>query len=271
MNNVRHLDQHEASMTPDSNAVLPQPERSADALATEVVWQRAPRYSDQPTSWRTRLFGISGVTTITLLILGGAMITWHTFTAPPAPPTLSVFDVAPPAAPPEPPSEIPPGPEKVEHEKLLPRPEMPRAEPPLIQLPSLSPLALQLPEEAPDPGPPIERATAPERKPAPSAPKQSTAKPTWEGAVLAALNKAKRYPREASSRRQQGVPYIRFLMDRDGKVLSSRLERSSGFAVLDDEAVSLPRRAAPLPKPPDDVVGNTIELVVPVEFFMRAR
>jgi protein TonB len=75
----------------------------------------------------------------------------------------------------------------------------------------------------------------------------------------------------AMARRQQGVPYIRFVMDRDGKVLSSRLERSSGFPDLDREAVSLPKRASPLPKPPDNKRGDTLELVVPVEFFLRAR
>ena len=89
--------------------------------------------------------------------------------------------------------------------------------------------------------------------------------------VLGALNKAKRYPRDAQRGRQQGVPYIRFVMDREGRVLSVRLERSSGFAALDNEAVNLPRRAAPLPKPPEDVRPgeSTIELVVPVEFFIR--
>lgn len=86
--------------------------------------------------------------------------------------------------------------------------------------------------------------------------------------MLGALNKVKRYPREASFRRQQGVPYIRFVMNREGSVLSVRLERSSGIRSLDGEAVSLPRRAEPFPKPPEDVVGETIELVVPVEFFM---
>jgi protein TonB len=85
------------------------------------------------------------------------------------------------------------------------------------------------------------------------------------------LNKAKRYPRDAQFNRQQGVPYIRFVMNRDGKVLSVRLERSSGFRALDDEAVALPKRAQPLPKPPDNLPGDTIELVVPVEFFLSTR
>ncbi|PNU03051.1 energy transducer TonB [Novosphingobium guangzhouense] len=74
----------------------------------------------------------------------------------------------------------------------------------------------------------------------PPGPKQfqkvSDAKPTWEGQVLAALNKVKRYPREASFRHQQGVPYIRFVMSGEGRVLSVRLERSSGIRSLDDQS-----------------------------------
>lgn len=58
-------------------------------------------------------------------------------------------------------------------------------------------------------------------------------------------------------------------MDRNGSAISVRLERSSGAAALDDEALSLPRRAQPLPTPPKEVAGDAIELVVPVEFHIR--
>jgi protein TonB len=87
--------------------------------------------------------------------------------------------------------------------------------------------------------------------------------------VLGALNKVRRYPREARFARQQGVPYIRFTMDREGRIQSVQLDRSSGVRSLDQEALALPRRAQPLPAPPLEVKGVTIELVVPVEFFMR--
>jgi protein TonB len=231
------------------------------------AWQPSTRYADQPMSWSTRLFGMGGVTAIVLAIVGGALFTWRTYTAPPAVPTLSVFDVAPPAALPEPPSEIPPGPDR--KERPLPVPDRPKIEPPEIQLPSVNPLPHPVVQPVPDPGPTIERTTTPEHQPAPPAPQQSIAKPTWEGMVLAALNKAKRYPREAQRARQQGVPYIRFVMDREGRVLSVSLERSSGVEILDKEALGLPKRASPLPKPPVGVGAETIELVVPVEFFLR--
>lgn len=254
------------SHSPDGRHSIARP-----ALPSEPVWQSSTRYSDQPMNWGTRLFGMGGVALIALLIVAGAFITWRTYNAPPPAPILSVFDVAPPAAPPEPPSEIPPGPEQVEKQKSLPVPERPKIEPPQIRIPSDKPLTLPAPEPVPDTGPLVKDTTAPEAKPAPPAPQVSNATPTWEGMVLAALNKKKRYPRDAQFNRQQGAPWIRFTMDREGKVLSSILERSSGFRSLDEEAVALPKRAQPLPKPPEAMPGDPIELVVPVEFFVRAR
>jgi len=234
------------------------------------AWQSSTRYADQPMSLQTRLFGLGGVGLVALAIVGGALFTWNTYRVAKTPTTLSVFDVAPPAAPPEPQREIPPGPEKIQKEKDRPDLARPKIEPPEVQLPSIIPMPAPVAKPIPDPGPPVDRTTAPETRPAPPAPQVSDSKPTWEGLVLGALNKAKRYPRDAQLRRQQGVPYIRFVMDRNGKVLSSRLEHSSGHGALDDEAVALPKRAQPLPKPPDDVRPGeaNIELVVPVEFFL---
>lgn len=136
----------------------------------------------------------------------------------------------------------------------------------------IAPIAAPVPVVTPrpaDPGPVEPETAAPKTVAAP--PAASNAPDTWEGKVLAQLNKHRRYPRMAMARREQGVPYIRFVMDREGRVLSATLERSSGFPNLDREAVALPKRAQPLPKPPDDMRSGqaTIEMVVPVEYFLR--
>ncbi|WP_395396197.1 TonB family protein (plasmid) [Novosphingobium sp. BL-8A] len=239
------------------------------ALKTPASRQPATRYSDQPLSTGTRLFGLAGVALIVMAIAGVALFSWTVFHAPTEPARLSVFNVAPPAALPEPASGQPPGLEQIKKERLEPAPDRPKLPPVEIQLPTASPSPVPVVHPVVDPGPTVEDATAPEAKTEAPAEQPSTAKPTWQGLVQSALNKVKRYPRQAAVFRQQGVPYIRFVMDRDGKVLSSHIERSSGFRALDDEAISLPKRAQPLPKPPDDMKGATIELVVPVEFFMR--
>lgn len=263
-------------MTFDSEAIE---QRSSFASADHMVaegrvlvaapdWRPSTRYVDQPTSLSTRLSGIGGVGLIALGVAACILVTWSTYQAVAEKTTLSVFEVEPPAAPPEPQSEIPPGPEQVQME-TPPQVQMPEMVPPEILIPTSNPLPVPPPKPAPEPAPPIEQTTAPEVRPAPPAQKASNAKPTWEGQVLAALNKVKRYPRDASFRRQQGVPYIRFSMNREGRVVSVKLERSSGFKSLDDEALSVAKRAQPLPKPPEEVKGDTIELVVPIEFFMR--
>jgi protein TonB len=179
-----------------------------------------------------------------------------------------MIDMAPLGSPPIPPAEQLPGPKQIKTE--MPRPKVvedpvktPLAVNPAVAMPVRPP---ELPREENIPAP---QTTAPPARPLPPAPVPSNAAPTWQGLVLERLHKFRRYPPMAQSRREQGVPYIRFVMDRDGRILSSRLERSSGFAALDQEAVSLPRRTQPLPKPPAEVPGATIELVVPVEFFLR--
>lgn len=227
------------------------------------------RYADQSTPLGTRLVGLGGTAGVCIVVLACLFLTWRTYVAPPQPPMISAFNVAPPAAPPEPVREVPPGPEKVRKEKQVADPVRTEIEPPRIMIapPAAMPVAIARPSV--DPGPPVKDTTAPESKPAPPAPQVSSGKPTWQGLVLGALDKVKRYPRAAHFARQQGVPYLRFVMDRQGRVLSARLERSSGHRALDEEALALPKRAQPLPRPPEDVPGDTLELVVPVEFFMR--
>ncbi len=82
--------------------------------------------------------------------------------------------------------------------------------------------------------------------------------PTWRGLLMGRLEQAKRYPDLARYRHQQGIAYLRFTIDRDGKVLSARIEKSSGYDLLDQETLALIQRAQPLPKPPPDVPGDPI-------------
>ena len=89
-------------------------------------------------------------------------------------------------------------------------------------------------------------------------------------AVLGAhLERYKEYPRRARRLRREGVVELRFVMDRSGKVLDYEILHSSGEPSLDDAAREMIERAQPLPKPPDDVPGAELELVVPVDFSLR--
>ena len=89
-------------------------------------------------------------------------------------------------------------------------------------------------------------------------------------AVLQAwLERHKEYPSRAQRRRQEGTALLYFVMDRDGWVIEYRLEQSSGHDLLDREVAAMIERAQPLPRMPDDIRPSRLELVVPVQFFLR--
>jgi protein TonB len=95
------------------------------------------------------------------------------------------------------------------------------------------------------------------------------AKDDYFGRLLAWLERHKRYPSEARSKRNQGTAMVWFVMDRQGRVQNCRLHKSSGFPVLDEAAVKMVERASPLPAMPKELPDQTLEVVVPVEFYIR--
>lgn len=88
----------------------------------------------------------------------------------------------------------------------------------------------------------------------------------WQSRLMAHLERRKRYPSGARSRREEGIAYVRFRIDDGGNVLSASLARSSGFPELDNEVVDMVRRASPVPAPPPGV-NKTI--TAPVKFTVR--
>jgi protein TonB len=85
--------------------------------------------------------------------------------------------------------------------------------------------------------------------------------------LVARLAKVQRYP--AQARGAQGVVSLAFTIDRHGGVVSSKIVKSSGSAILDAEALDLIKRAAPLPPPPADVADSDLSFVVPIRFAAR--
>jgi len=98
---------------------------------------------------------------------------------------------------------------------------------------------------------------------------QAEAKQRWQMQLSAHLERRKRYPRMAKLKRQQGVPWVKFTMDREGQVIAVSLFRASGVSSLDKEVLTLVKRAEPLPLPPDEITGTTLTLTLPVEFFIN--
>ena len=91
----------------------------------------------------------------------------------------------------------------------------------------------------------------------------------WQSRLLARLERYKRYPDAAQARGEHGTALLAFSIDHRGGVHGVRIMRSSGSTSLDRAALMLPRRAAPLPPPPDGLRGRRIPIVVPIRYDIR--
>lgn len=65
--------------------------------------------------------------------------------------------------------------------------------------------------------------------------------------IRARIERAKRYPLMARRMNLEGVSHVRFAIDASGQPQGLALKSSSGSSVLDEEALSTIRRAAPFP------------------------
>lgn len=238
-----------------------------------------------------------------------AIVNWRDIQIDPAEAAGAIFvDLAPEAtSAPALDYPLPPGPQQVQAEAAPPPPEKPlertqeekpeevaQAEPTEETLPELptiqnAEVVLQtpVPKLPPEPprieatAPPAPETTAPQPTAAPlatvtAAPtasvpnaRTSNALPQWSSRIAVLLERHKRYPATARSRREEGITRVAFVLDRQGRVLSSRIDQTSGVAELDQEALDLLRRAQPFPALPADVEGAQVSLTVPIKFALR--
>ncbi|MGE6694271.1 TonB family protein [Sphingobium limneticum] len=226
------------------------------------------RYCDRPADWRTRLLGVSGTGAIFALTLGCAMLSWHLTPMLASPNEPLVVTLQPLAAPPEPVEEVPDGPRQIE--RKVQKPQEQRTQPTDLHIlhPTQSVMNVPTPTEQAKAAETVPETTAPQSRPAPPDRQvNSNQEATWEAQLLAHLEKYRRYPPAAKSRRDEGITYVTFRMSRTGTLLSSRIMRSSGSVLLDRAALDMLKRAQPLPAIPADK-KDPLELSVPVEFFV---
>lgn len=222
-----------------------------------------------------------------------AVMNWPASAAKDAgePMAAMMIELAPmPTAPPAPSMAAPPG-EIQEEIQPMPEPELqPEITELLPEIPEVAKTEAILPPE-PEP---VEETVDPEQEELPeqqeqapvvmeappdklaAAPKQGAVSLTpshvtvsWQSVLLGHLESHKRYPRESRRRRQEAIVYVRVQINRDGTVIDYRLEQPSKYEPLNQESLALITRAQPLPAPPENVEGETIEFVVPVEFSLR--
>lgn len=93
--------------------------------------------------------------------------------------------------------------------------------------------------------------------------------PDYIALLQAWLEKHKKYPRKAQRRRQQGTTELYIKMNRMGNVLDYYVVTSSGFKSLDQEVEKMIQRAQPLPPLPKEINKGLLEIIVPVQFYLR--
>ena len=212
--------------------------------------------------------------------LATVVIHWHEFDDPDDPAAALVIDLAPmPVAPTNMQSDVQPEPEvepqkQVEHlEELEEKPEIVPEVKSEFEIPKPVPETRPPPPEETPVTPPPQAPTVGEA-PVAAAPSQgrlstsnSNAVPAWKRQVVNLLERNKRYPAVARQRGERGTTEISFSLDRQGRVVSSRIVRSSGSAALDQATLDLVSRVQPFPVPPSEMAG--IELTVPIRFMMN--
>ena len=75
----------------------------------------------------------------------------------------------------------------------------------------------------------------------------------FTGPIRASIERSIRYPLPARKRKIEGTVLVAFDINAAGSPLNIRVIKSSGHAILDDEAASAIRRAAPLPHLSGDI------------------
>lgn len=210
--------------------------------------------------------------------------------APVAPPSQPEAEVAPeepaPAMPiepepavalPDPPPDPLPDPLPEPVLSLEPAPAPPRAKPRMERaapqpLPA-APVASSAPAEHAPAGPsPLASAapvaTQPIAPPSAAAPVPAENPPglSYGAVLLRWLERYREYPRAARLRRIEGVVVLRLTIERSGRLAEAAVAESSGSPLLDDAALAMARRAAPMPPLPRGGGVERVVMLVPIAF-----
>lgn len=205
--------------------------------------------------------------------LVATLTTWHERLAGDEGTEAIVVDLAPFTRPPtESRNDLAPGPEQ-QQSTATPEQQLPKTEEkPEEKTPELPPVPnadVQLPVET-KPEKPVEQSSLPAPATSPPKPRPSAAQiASWHRKIALQVERHKGYPAAARALHETGIAELAFTLDRSGRVVTSRVVRSSGFASLDQETIDTVRRAQPFPPPPSNMEGQTFDFTVPIRFNIR--
>lgn len=103
-------------------------------------------------------------------------------------------------------------------------------------------------DEAPGQGPPVQTIAE------------------WRRELQLHFARFRKFPAEALMNRLEGTTLVFVTVCRNGRVQQAHIIRSSGVDILDQASLQLVQSASPLPVLPDSHPGQSIDVVLPVEF-----
>jgi periplasmic protein TonB len=253
-----------------------------------------------PTSWY-RLPSVKVAFIASVLLHAAAIVLLPNLRVPEpnVPPPLTVELVRePPPQPLPPPAQAqpqpPPPPVVKERPKPVTRPPVPevkpepKSEPPPVvetRAPQPPPQPLVVPQQPSQPEPPVTvpRAETPPQtrvEPPPAVPVSPPPRVQalaldpiilrdYGAIVSSAVAKRKVYPRLALTRRWQGTAELKLQVAADGNIKALIVAHSSGFEILDDQAMKMVKDSMPLPSLPDALRGREFALDIPVAFKLQ--
>ncbi len=92
---------------------------------------------------------------------------------------------------------------------------------------------------------------------------------TWQKKLMAHLERFKRYPAGAVPRMARVE--IGFTLDRLGHVVAAQIRQGSGDAAFDQAALTMLRRADPVPPPPPVIADDGLTFTLPLVYRMKGK
>lgn len=87
--------------------------------------------------------------------------------------------------------------------------------------------------------------------------------------LSALLARQRNYPAAAAMRGWEGEVRLTLRIARRGVLLEVVVQHSSGYEVLDRNAVQLVQQAAPLPQPPEGLEASEFQVSVPIQYRLK--
>ena len=233
---------------------------------------------------RDRRFGIAVAASLAahaliLFVLPGLLESSRSRPVPPVPIVARLAEPRPVAEPP-PLVEAPVRPRQDANPRPVPKPAPAPSPQPVLSVPApvMSSPSVQAPVVAPQaadlvqpvaPAPANPSAAAPSAPPAAGEAPDAVTVGQYRIAIITAARRYKRYPRIAMDNNWEGQAEVRMVIGTDGNIASILVRKSSGFEVLDQQALEMIRRAKGQAPVPAALRGKGFTLDVPVVFSLR--